>query len=338
MPERADYDECMERSDQTEFELSSNPSGAELSISLGGSEARIVTVGASLASYRAYDRDLVLPFTAAEIRPSFRGATLAPWPNRIPDGSYLFQGEQQLPLTEPGRGHALHGLVSWLDWTVLVHAEHAVTLATEIVPQPGYPWRIALTTTYRLGPDGLTQTVNAKNNADTPAPFGTGPHPYLVAPDGPLDSWTLTLPADTVLLTDDRLSPRATAAVEHDPTRFDYREARAIGRAELDHAFTGLTRGQDGLARVRVTDRSGRGTEIRFDERCRWVQVHTADQPNLRLNRLGLAVEPMTCPPAAFQSGEDLLIIAPGDEVSASWTIAPIEPPHAQLEPPHATA
>lgn len=327
------YDEGMQPSDSPVFEPSHDPSGAELSITFDDAEARIVTVGASLASFRARGRDLVLPFSATEIRPAFRGATIAPWPNRIPDGSYLFDGEQQLPLTEPGRGHALHGLVSWLDWAVVAHSEHAVTLRTEIVPQPGYPWRVAVQTQFRLAADGLTQTVTAANLSDAAAPFGTGPHPYLVAPEGTLDAWTLELPASTVLLTDDRLSPRATAAVEHDAARFDFREPRAIGRAELDHAFTDLGRAADGLARVRVTDRAGRGTEIRFDDRCRWVQVHTADQPNVRMNRLGLAVEPMTCPPGAFQSGEDLLVIAPGAEVSAAWTISAIDPSPAQLEP-----
>ncbi|GAA1319033.1 aldose 1-epimerase family protein [Leucobacter albus] len=320
----------MQRSDSPATDR--HPSGAELTISRGAETARIVTVGASLASYRAFGRDLVVPFEVTEIRPAFRGATLAPWPNRIPDGSYLFDGEQQLPLTEPGRGHAIHGLVAWLDWSVIEHSEHAVTLATTIVPQPGYPWRVYVTTEYRLGSDGLTQTVTARNDSATRAPFGAGPHPYLVAPNGALDTWELELPAATVLLTDDRLSPRALAEVTHEPERFDFREARRIGAVELDHAFTELSRGVDGLARVRVTDAYGHGAEMRFDERCPWVQVHTADQANRAVNRLGLAVEPMTCAPAAFQSGQDLLVIAPGAEVAAAWTIAPIEPAPGQLE------
>lgn len=323
----------MQSSEPSTVDPIAYPSGQELTITFGDAEARIVTVGASLASYRAHDRDLVLPFSVTEIRPAFRGATLAPWPNRIPDGSYLFHGEQQLPLSEPGRGHALHGLVSWLDWRVLVHSQSAVTLTTEIVPQPGYPWRVAVRTEYRLAADGLTQTVTATNLSAEQAPFGTGPHPYLVAPNGPLSSWVLELPAETVLLTDDRLSPLGTAPVEHDAERFDFREPRTIGATELDHAFTDIRRGGDGEARVRLTDSAGHGVEIRFDDRCGWVQVHTADQPNRQLTRLGLAVEPMTCPPAAFQSGEDVLVIEPGAAVSASWTIAAIQPPLGQLEP-----
>lgn len=323
----------MQASEATPRDRSLHPSGREIELSCAGTDARIVTVGASLASYRAYDRDLIVPFAVSEIRPAFRGATLAPWPNRIPDGSYLFDGEQQLPLTEPGRGHALHGLVSWLDWDIVTQAHDTVTLSTQIIPQPGYPWHLTVSTEYRLRPDGLTQTVTARNLSPDAAPFGTAPHPYLRAPEGPLSSWSLELPASTVLLTDDRLAPRATAPVDHEPERFDFRTARAIGAAQIDHAFTGLTRGNDGFAHVRVVDRAGRGTEMRFDEGCPWVQIHTADQAVRSMSRLGLAVEPMTCPPAAFQSGEDVLVLQPGAEVSVSWTIAPIEPPLAQLEP-----
>ena len=301
-------------------------SGTALTITLGSARATIASVGASLARYEANGRDLVVPFDPAHIRPDYRGATLAPWPNRIPDGSYFFGEEQQLPLTEPGRGHALHGLASWLEWTPTVHAASALTLSAHIVPQPGYPWRLALTTEYRLTEAGLTQTVTARNLSDTPAPFGTAPHPYLVAPTGRLHTWTLELPAASVLLTDDRLAPRAMAQVTHDATRFDFRSPRQIGATELDHAFTELTRDAAGIAAVRVTDADGRGAEMRFDERCNWVQIHTADQPLRERNRLGLAVEPMTCPPAAFQTGEDLITLMPGETTSAAWTIAPIDP------------
>ncbi len=74
-----------------------------------------------------------------------------------------------------------------------------VALATTIEPQAGYPWRVLVETTYALGADGLTQTVCGTNMSSEPAPWGTGPHPYLVAGPGPLDDWILGLPAEQVL-------------------------------------------------------------------------------------------------------------------------------------------
>ena len=91
-------------------------SGRQIRISLAGYEAVIATVGASLRQLRYEGRDLVVPFEADEVRPGYRGTTLAPWPNRVVDGAYDFAGQRhQLALTEPERGQALHGLLCWAD-------------------------------------------------------------------------------------------------------------------------------------------------------------------------------------------------------------------------------
>lgn len=313
-------------------------SGTQHSIRAGDYEAVIASVGASLRSLTHADRggagrDLVVPFDADEVRPGFRGTTLAPWPNRVVDGRYSFGGaDHELALTEPRRGHALHGLAAWLDYTVVDKGSSHVTLSAVIEPQVGYPWRVTVETTYALGPDGLTQTVTATNDGTSPVPWGTGPHPYLVAGASRLDGWTLELPASEVLtVTDDRLIPVGLRAVDaDDPARFDFRVARPIGAAEIDHAFTGLTRDADGHAIVRVTDAAGRGVQLSWDSACGWVQIHTADiEPGHPAHRIGLAVEPMTCAPDAFNAATypfdtGLIQVAPGESSAASWRIAAI--------------
>ncbi|MBE7162508.1 MAG: galactose mutarotase, partial [Williamsia herbipolensis] len=183
-------------------------SGSQLTIAADGYTAEIASVGASLRALRRHDadgstRDLVVPFDADEVRPVYRGAVLAPWPNRVVDGRYTFGGqEHELALTEPARGHALHGLVAWADFRVEVHEPDRAVLRTTVQPQTGYPHRIDVTVEYRIGADGLRTTVTGRNTGDAPAPWGTAPHPYLVAdvaaPEA-VDAWTLTLPAEEVL-------------------------------------------------------------------------------------------------------------------------------------------
>ncbi|HEY9306685.1 MAG TPA: aldose 1-epimerase family protein [Microbacterium sp.] len=307
-------------------------SGIQHALRAGDYEAVVASVGATLRSLTYRGRDLVVPFEADEVRPAHRGATLAPWPNRVVDGRYSFGGRDfQLPLTEPARSHALHGLATWLDFEAIDKGPDHVTLAAVIQPQTAYPWRIVVTTTFALGPDGLTQSVTAHNESDEPAPWGTGPHPYLVAGDGRVDGWTLELPATQVLaVTADRLIPTGLVAVDaEDPERFDFRSARPIGSAEIDHAYSGLTRDADGTATVRVTDAAGSGVQMSWDAACPWVQVHTADKPDAAQSRLGLAVEPMTCAPDAFNGGSydydaGLLVIEPDASVTASWRIGAI--------------
>jgi aldose 1-epimerase len=300
-------------------------SGTQFELTSGAYTATIASVGASLRSLQYHGRDLVVPFDADEVRPAFRGATLAPWPNRVVDGRYSFEGtDYELALTEPKRGHALHGLVAWHDFIALDEADDRVMLATTVEAQDGYPFRIQVRVEFLLDADGLHTTVAARNTGNAPAPFGTGPHPYLVAGEGIVDDWTLLLPAEQVLtVTDDRLIPIALADVSTEVGgTFDFRAPRIIGDTFLDHAFTGLVRDENRTAEVRLTAPSGTGVRMRWDSSCKWVQVHTADQPVHDLNRIGLAVEPMTCPPDAFNSGEDLLVLQPGGVTFASWSIA----------------
>lgn len=297
-------------------------SGRQLRIAAHGYEAVIASVGASLRTLTLDGRDLVVPFEADEVRPGYRGTTLAPWPNRIVDGRYTFGGvEHQLPLTEPARGQALHGLLSWAEFSDRVVEDDRVVLAAVIEPQSGYPFRVEVETEYRLDSGGLTQTVTARNFGADAAPWGTGPHPYLVAGPGRVDDWTFTLPASEVLtVTPDRLSPVSVESVAEHP-EWDFRAPRAIGDVFIDHAFTGLSR-FDGVAEVRLAATDGTGVAMTWDDRCPWVQVHTADNPGQdAIHRIGLAVEPMTCPPDAFNSAVDLVVLEPGDTHSASWTI-----------------
>jgi aldose 1-epimerase len=301
-------------------------SGLQFTIVHGGYSATIASVGASLRVFTWRGRNLVVPFEADEIRPGYRGAVLAPWPNRVVDGTYTFDGiEYQLPLTEPSRSHALHGLVCWTDWTLEARTDNAVTLRTTIVPSDGYPHPIAVLASYRLDDDGLTTTVTAENLGANTAPYGTGPHPYLVAGPGTVDDWTLEFPAASYLtVTPDRLSPVATVSVDTTP-EFDFRTPSVIGDTFIDHAFTAIARDTNGSASVVVTSPTGTGVRMSFGADLPWLQVHTADRPAPAPSRIGLAVEPMTCPPDAFSTGEDLILLAPGATHSASWTIAATE-------------
>lgn len=306
-------------------------SGTQHSIRAGDYEAVIASVGASLRSLTFAGRNLVVAFDADEVRPSYRGATLAPWPNRIVDGRFAFGGvAHQVALTEPARHHALHGLASWLDFHAIDKGTSHVTLVGVIEPQAGYPWRINVETTFALDANGLTQTVRATNESPDAAPWGTGPHPYLVAGAGHVDDWTLELPADDVLaVTPDRLIPTEVVAVDAvEAERFDFRTARSIGAVEIDHAYTALSRDESGFATVRLTDSDGGGVAMTWDAACPWVQIHTSDKGvGLPGHRTGLAVEPMTCAPDAFnQASYDfdagLIVLEAGASSTASWRIS----------------
>jgi aldose 1-epimerase len=297
------------------------PGGAEYEISADGYVAVVCEVGASLRVLRHGHRDLVASYPAEDVRPVYRGAVLAPWPNRVADGRFEFDGvTHQVPVNEVDRMNALHGLVAWVPWQLVEHVQHQVVLAYRLHPLEGYPFMLDLQVAYRVGRHGLEWEIACVNVGDDPAPYGCALHPYLVAGEGHVDDWTLTLPAEQYLtVSADRLLPAGVEPVAG--TGFDFRGSRPIGTAFLDHAFTGLVRDENDHATVTLTDAAGAGVAMRWDAALPWVQVHTADRPEPELNRSGLAVEPMTCPPDAFNSGVDLVRLQPGDEHRARWHI-----------------
>ena len=297
--------------------------GEDYPLRSGDYTAAVTQVGAGVRVLRHASRDLLLGYAGDQIRPKFRGALLAPWPNRVVDGTYSFAGTtHQLDLTEPERGHALHGLVAWERFQPVERDEASIRLRHRIVPRTGWPFQISVDVRYVVDDSGLRCTVTARNDGTEPAPYGVGPHPYLLAGPGRVDEWRFELPAAQVLqVTPDRLVPRELTAVED--TGLDFRGGRPIGSDQVDHAYTALRADADGLVRARATADDGSGVECVWDPVVLpWVQVHTADLPEPEESRRGLAVEPMTCPPDALNSGTDLVVLDPGEEHVAGWRIA----------------
>ncbi|BCW19034.1 galactose mutarotase [Arthrobacter sp. NtRootA9] len=293
----------------------------EYRISDGGYTAVITARAGALRELRYRGRDLVVPFPEGGPIPDYRGIIAAPWPNRFADGRYAFDGnEYQVPVNETERNCALHGLAFPLDWRVVEHDASSVSLAVTLEPASGYPHRLSLRADYGLSSAGLDSRVSAVNVGTTSAPYGVCPHPYLLAGPAPLDEWSLELPAGAFLeVTADRLLPRNVRDVDNH--EFDFRGGRVIGTTEIDHAFTGIGFDGDGRAQVLVRDPGGTAVGMAWDRSCPWVQIHTADKKAPERSRLGLAVEPMTCPPDAFNSGTDVHRLGPGGTHEASWTI-----------------
>ena len=283
----------------------------------GDYEAWIDTGGARLAALRFRRRDLVVPLAAGDVELAYSGAVLAPWPNRVVDGRYRFGGRlHELEQTEPLRGHALHGLVTEREWEVVRVTRNAVRLTVTIDHEPGYPFRLALAAEFALGVDGLRQAVRAENVGDATAPYGVGVHPYLTAGEGTLDSWEARIPASVHIPTDGpRLLPLEPRPVAES---FDFRTPRRLGSTRIDHAFGGW---ETDAPQVDLRARDGAGVRMNWDPRLPWLQVCTADDADPRLRRRGLAVEPMSCPPDAYNSGRDLVALEPGAVHRAWWRI-----------------
>src|SRR3954452_21892011 len=156
------------------------PSGEQIELTLGDQRVVVTSVGASLRAYSAADRDVLDGYPADAMATSGRGQLLLPWPNRIQDGSYDVDGRRhQLPLNEPERENAIHGLVRWSSWTIVEHAGDRVVLRHGPPPWPGHPFKLELEVEYGLTAAALPLVVSATNLGAEVAPYGAGAHPYL---------------------------------------------------------------------------------------------------------------------------------------------------------------
>ena len=296
------------------------PSGEQYELRHGDQRAVVTEVGGTLRRYQVAGRDFLDGFAADEMPTGGRGQVLLPWPNRIAGGTYTFAGRiNQLALGEPRHGNASHGLTRWQPWRLVEQAADRVTLALTVFPQSGYPFALALELAYHLSDAGLSVRTTARNVGATALPYGAGHHPYFTVGTPTIDDALLRLPATTRLLTDDRLIPIGREAVAGTP--FDFRAPRRIGDLSLDTCFADLLPDTDGLTRIVLARADGAPRlTLTLDAAYRFAQVYSGDNlPDPAARRRGLAIEPMTCPANAFNSGEGLLILQPGESHSAVW-------------------
>ncbi|HJQ50338.1 MAG TPA: hypothetical protein VJ838_07500 [Gaiellaceae bacterium] len=250
------------------------PSGGQFELATGAHRIVLVEVGGGIREWGG----VLLGYGEDEMCSSGRGQVLAPWPNRLADGSYEWDADQlQLPVNDLSTGSAIHGLVRWASWRAVEREPARVVLEHVLHPQPGYPFSLRLRVDYRLADMGLMVRTEAENVGDRACPFGAGHHPYVLAPTGRVD--------DLVL------------------------DGKRIGERQLDD-----TRHQPGGWRVELEQ-----VTVWADDAWPWLQVFTGDLPGIR--RRGLAVEPMTCPPQAFRTGEGVIRLEPGESWSGAWGI-----------------
>lgn len=276
---------------------------------------KVNPVGASLVGLRMAGWEMV-PQVAADQRVGrYVGSVIAPWPNRIEDGHYSFNGEDyQLECNETQRKNALHGFSAEQQWDVVARTSDRVDMAVTTGGVDGYPWEVSLQVTYQAVPDGVLVNLVATNMSGGPAPFGAAFHPYFSFPEGPPSLWRLTMPAQVVVVPDrERLLPDEDTDVASGGV--DFRDGALLEQDFIDHAFGGFVGG----TRVKLADPNGRTIHVDASRLCPWIQVHKPTDGPLDGS---VVLEPQTSPPNAFCSGRDVIVLGPHEGVAIDWRIS----------------
>ncbi len=293
-------------------------SGRQYELRRGDALAVVTELAAGLRVYSRGGTQLTESYGEAEIPPGATGITLAPWANRVEDGLWHLNGKkQQLDITEVSRNNASHGLLRNTAYMLVEESEFSVTLEAVIFPQHGYPFLLRHRVRYELAGDlGLVVRQSLVNDSQEPAPFVLGAHPYLRLGELPSEELTLTVRARTRLVTDGRLIPRSTEPASGD---FDLRAGRPVAALDIDAAYTDLEF-DGGIARHTLSAPDGQSVTLWQDTNCGYVHVFVTTEFPGRTK--AVALEPMTGPANAFNSGDGLRWLDPGEPFTMTWGIS----------------
>lgn len=292
------------------FELHWSEPGVSLS-------AQITEVAAGLRSLRVNGAAIVPEYPLREPRPFASGIILAPWANRLRDGRWVHDGvTQQLALTEPARSNAIHGLLRFSPYAVSARTESSITLVATIFPQSGYPVEMLNQVTYSLSAQGLSVQQQITNRGDHRAPVALGAHPFLTIPDVQPGEVVFTGPCASVIAVDERLLPVGIEAVAGE---FDVRGGVRLDTVNFDHGFADPERDADGRAVHSLRADDGRTVSLWGDEAAQYWQVFTPG--TYEGYPVAVAIEPMSAPADAFNSGDGVRFLEPGESCEMAWGI-----------------
>ncbi len=232
----------------------------------------------------------------------FAGSKLSPFPNRLAAGKFTFEGtEHQLYINEIELNNNLHALLhnrpfdvvssSADDKSAVLVLKHAYQGVEKGFP---FPYDIEISVAYTL--QETTISTKVTNTGDTNMPIGDGWHPYFIFED--ISKVSLKMGQAT----------RVSSLVGNEEGNVHgYESGRLIGEGQLDDCF--LVQGdrfevglEDAEAGVSITTWQESATG-----QYRYLQVYTPP------NRKEIAVEPVSCPPNAFNTGKGLVVLAPGE-------------------------
>jgi len=290
-----------------------------IALELGDARAEVTPLAAALCRLTIAGRDLTEPVEPGAVAPQGNGLVLAPWPNRVRDGRWSRHGvAQQLAISEPSLGNASHGLLRNTGYRIVEQSASHVELGALIAPQLGWPDVVDTRVTYRLEADGLVVTHRAVAGAGG-APWAVGAHPYLRVGAHPVETLELTVTGGDLLAVDERLNALGIRPVD---AANDLRAPRRLAGLDLNAAYTGLANRTDRATVAALDAPDGSRTELWADPAFGWLQVYTpADHPRPTGTGLAVALEPMSAPPDALNSGIGLAELGPGEAWEASWGI-----------------
>ncbi len=241
---------------------------------------------------------------------------LHPWANRVAERRFQVAGREVDLWAHPSlytlgpHGLPIHGLLAAApEWSVGRHEDGpegpslvgSFDFAAREDLMTVFPFPHQLEVEATISDETLTIATTVRASGDVPVPIAFGYHPYLRLPGVDRSAWQVEIPVSERVVLDSEELP--TGEVE--PA--DVADG-PLGSRTFDDEFVapnqpfGLTGG-------------GRRIEVSFERGYPYAQVYAPDDDDV------IAFEPMTAPTNTLVSGQDLILLEPGESYEASFSI-----------------
>lgn len=272
----------------------------------------IPSIGGMLSQLNWCGNVIKIPFTdlfPLESNPYHPSALLSPWVNRVRNGNYSFEGRNyQLPINEENLGNAIHGLLARKPFGYQIEGSKAIVRFAYQAEEKAYPFPFETTLTYEFDTNNFFHMqFEAKNTGDGNMPFACGWHPYFRLPEGDLSDWRIQFDSISKFHSDSQMIPLREEA-------YDASNGVDLGEETLDNVF-----------RLRPQAKHLTIFENKKTNSTLFIEQSSIDFPFLVVfapeNESCLAIEPMTANTDAFNTGDGLKILAPGEHFCSTVKI-----------------
>lgn len=287
----------------------------QLSSADGLWRAQISRVGASLVGLWHADVEIVASPYDEPLR-ALAGAVMAPWPNRLEDGTWTLGNREFAAVVNDTDGNnANHGLVFDKAFDIVNHTDSLLRLETKIFDQRAYPFEILLTVTYSIENDGLRVSFEAVNQAAEAVPLAFGLHPYFVAEE---DS-ELELNARTWVQKNSRNLPTLSTPIDSSSAAQQGRNR--IAELDIDDCFTELVANERDYFVTTISRPSiGIAIDIEQSRALSYLMLYKLQEVEKKKRTL-LAVEPQTSKANFLRNLEGEELLQPNQALEATCQI-----------------
>ena len=221
----------------------------------------------------------------------YQSAVLFPFPNRLEDGQYTFEGTlYRFPLNHTETKNAIHGFINDKPFEVIRITNNSLKLEFNSDGDEAFPFNYSFGINFVFSKRHLQVQFSIDNRGDHAFPFGLGWHPYFQL--NSFEGNTLEFSGDKIYTTTERLIPNSSE--EHENSIIE------IEKASLDTAYR--------LIRPEIRLRTPLyELQMQTPEDC-YLQIYTP------ADKQSIAIEPMTCIANAFNNGIGLKILQPKEK------------------------